>query len=225
MTDDGAFVVALLLAALAGWVDAAGLANSGHVFLSFMSGDTTDLAVSLTQQDWDKAGTIGAVLALFVAGVTTGELLEPLVGRRGQSAVLGVEALLLAAGAALHLPEVAGPDAATGFISLYPAVFAMGLQNATMHRAGGISIGLTYVTGTLVQVGRAVARVLRGGGEGRIISKYLGIWISLATGALLGTLALSVSSFIAMAVAAGVAALLAVVTAISRPPPAAMSRR
>jgi uncharacterized membrane protein YoaK (UPF0700 family) len=217
MTDDGAFVLALLLAALAGWVDAAGLANSGHVFLSFMSGDTTDLAVSLTRQDWAKAGTIGAVLGLFVAGVTVGELLEPLAGRRGQSVILGVEALMLAAGAALHLPAVAGPNAATGFISLYPAVFAMGLQNATMHRAGGISIGLTYVTGTLVQVGRAVARVLRREGGGGTIGKYMGLWVSLGIGALLGTLALSVSSFIAMAVAAGVAALLAVLTAISGP--------
>ena len=219
MTDDGAFVLALLLAALAGWVDAVGLASSGHVFLSFMSGDTTDLAVSLTRQDWAKVGTIGAVLGLFIAGVTVGELLRTLAGRRGQSVILAVEALMLATGAALHLPEVAGPDAATGFISFYPAVFAMGLQNATMHRAGGISIGLTYVTGALVQIGRAVAGVLKGRGGGWTIGKYIGLWVSLGTGALLGTLALSVSSFIAMAVAAGVAALLAVVTAISGPAP------
>ncbi len=190
------FVLALLLAALAGWVDAAGLATSGDLFISFMSGNTTDLGVAVTHRDWVKAGTIVAILALFVLGVVVGELLEPLAGRRGMSFVLGIEACFLAACAAL------GSD---GFIALYPAVFAMGLQNATMRRAGGISIGLTYVTGTLVQIGRAIAA--RDIGK---LWRYLALWGSLGIGA---GLAASVPAFYAMVAAAVFAASLAVVTA------------
>lgn len=199
MTDDGAFVLALLLAGLAGWVDAAGLAKAGELFLSFMSGNTTSLAVALTHQAWMKAAAIGAVLVLFVSGVAVGELVEPLAGRYGQMVVLWIESLFLAGAAALglHVGDI---------VALYPAVFAMGLQNATMHRAGGINIGLTYVTGTLVQVGRSIAGVARGERQWRRIGEYLALWFSLATGAFLGALAVSFSSFFAMAGATVIAA-------------------
>jgi len=214
--DDGAFGLALILAALAGWVDVAGLRDSGGVFLSFMSGNTTDLAVSLAHRDVARAETIGAVVVLFIAGVAFGEIIEPLGGRRGQSLVLGIEALILGGGAALHWPglpihlpfQLSLPAPA----SLFPLVFAMGLQNATMHRAGGIGIGLTYVTGTLVQIGRA----LGGRSSLRLLVRYLALWLSLATGAGLGAMALSVSTLAALSAAAAGAAWLAVSTALRR---------
>ena len=209
MSDDGAFGLALLLAGLAGWVDAAGLAGSGGVFLSFMSGNTTDLAASLVQQDFRQAATIGAIVALFVMGVVAGECIEPWGGRRGQSLVLSVESATLGIGAALHWPGLSIPAT----VSLFPLVFAMGLQNATMHRAGGISIGLTYVTGTLVQIGRAIAGLLGPEGDPRKLGKYVALWLSLAAGAGLGALALSISTLAALAAAAAAAGLLAVTTA------------
>jgi uncharacterized membrane protein YoaK (UPF0700 family) len=209
--NDGSFGVALLLAGLAGWVDAAGLADSSGVFLSFMSGNTTDLATSLARHDWSQAGTIAAVLVLFVAGVIMGELLDPLGGRFGPSLVLGVEALLLAGGAELQLQGLASPT-----FRLFPLVFAMGLQNATMHRAGGIGIGLTYVTGTLVQIGRALASMLKGATGARRLLQYLTLWLSLAGGAASGALAMSVSLPATLLFAAAVAASLAITTAISQ---------
>jgi len=209
MSDDGAFGLALLLAGLAGWVDAAGLAGSGGVFLSFMSGNTTDLAASLVQQDFRQAARIGAIVALFVMGVVVGERIEPWGGRRGQSLVLSIESATLGIGAALHWPGLSIPAT----VSLFPLVFAMGLQNATMHRAGGISIGLTYVTGTLVQIGRAIAGLLGREGDPRKLGKYVALWLSLAAGAGFGALALSISTLAALAAAAAAAGLLAVTTA------------
>lgn len=223
-SDSGAFGLALLLAALAGWVDAAGLAGSGGVFISFMSGNTTDFAASLAHRDWQTAGLIGTILALFVGGVVAGETLEHHLGpRHGPPLVLGLEALLLAAGAALqlfvhgalvhgatlHWAALFGID--SRFV-LCPLVFAMGLQNATMHRAGGISIGLTYVTGTLVQIGRTLASLLRGEGDRRQLLEYLALWVSLGTGAGFGALALSVSLAAALGSAAVAAAGLAAAT-------------
>ncbi|HEY0181570.1 MAG TPA: YoaK family protein [Rhodopila sp.] len=211
--NDGAFGLALLLAGLAGWVDAAGLAGSGGLFLSFMSGNTTDLAASLVHQEWPKAALIGAVIALFVAGVAAGELLEPLGGRFGPSLVLGVEAAALACGAALHWPGLVVPPSMVPYVPC-PLVFAMGLQNATMHRAGGIGIGLTYVTGTLVQIGRALADIVgRKGGGDRVVA-YGAVWLSLAFGSGCGVLALSLSPLAALSAAAGVALLLAVGLAV-----------
>jgi uncharacterized membrane protein YoaK (UPF0700 family) len=199
--DDGPFTRALLLAALAGWVDAAGLTGSGGLFISFMSGNTTDFAASLAHQRWLTAAIIGGILILFVMGVAAGEVLECRSGRNGPSLVLGLEAFFLAGGAAAHWFGIAAP------LGLYPLVFAMGLQNATMHRAGGITIGLTYVTGTLVQIGRGLA----GGGTGTP-AKHCALWLCLAVGAALATLALSVSVIGALAAAAAGAASLAATT-------------
>ncbi len=204
--DGAPFGLALLLAGLAGWVDAAGLAGSGGVFISFMSGNTTDLAVSLIQRKWPEALLIGSIVALFVAGVAAGEAVESRSGRQGPSIVLGLEALFLAAGAAVFWHGGAGR------FELCPLVFAMGLQNATMHRAAGISIGLTYVTGTLVQIGRG----LGGGGSGASV-KYCSLWLSLLTGAALATLAMSLSVPGALSAAAAAAAIIAAVTAVRRP--------
>jgi uncharacterized membrane protein YoaK (UPF0700 family) len=206
---EGTFTLALLLAALAGWVDAAGLSVSAHLFLSFMSGNTTDLAVAVARRDWSHAATIAAIVALFVAGVGFGELIAPLAGRRGTCLVLTIEAIILAAGAALHAPGVSIP----GLNPLFPLVFAMGLQNATMQHVGGISLSLTYVTGTLVQIGRGLAALLTGKGNIRSLTRYLALWLSLATGAGLGTLALSLSPLAALATASFIAALLAAMTA------------
>jgi uncharacterized membrane protein YoaK (UPF0700 family) len=206
--DNGAFGLALLLAGLAGWVDAAGLAGSGGVFISFMSGNTTDLAASLAHEDWVKAEVIGAVIALFVAGVAAGETLERIVGR---PLVLALEAFFLASGAALH----AYLQGAVAQLGLFPLVFAMGLQNATMHRAGGVSIGLTYVTGTLVQIGRTLAAMFCGKSGGRRLLEYFALWSTLAIGAGCGAMAMSVSPASALAFAAAVAAALAVVTVFS----------
>jgi uncharacterized membrane protein YoaK (UPF0700 family) len=206
--DDGKFGLALLLAGLAGWVDAAGLRDSGGVFLSFMSGNTTDLAVSLAHQDWVRAGIIAGVIASFVGGVVTGETIEPWGGSRGQSLVLGVEAVVLGGGALLHHPALPVP----AMVTFMPLVFAMGLQNATMRRAGGINIGLTYVTGTLVQVGRALSP----GGNRAHLSSYLALWFSLAIGSGLGAVTLSISMLMALSVACAVAAMLAVMALVVR---------
>jgi uncharacterized membrane protein YoaK (UPF0700 family) len=207
--QDGKFGLALLLAALAGWVDAAGLRDSGGVFLSFMSGNTTDLAVSLAHQNWLRAELIATVIVLFVLGVAAGETIEPWGGRRGQSLVLGIEALLLAGGAFLQAPSAHTPPA----IALLPLVFAMGLQNATMHRAGGINVGLTYVTGTLVQIGRNLAAIANHRADFRRLGQYLALWCSLAIGAGAGSLALAASPVAALSCAAAGAATLALVIA------------
>ncbi len=222
MNDDGSFGLALLLAGLAGWVDAAGLGSSGGVFLSFMSGNTTDLAVSVTHRDWTRVGTIAAIVGLFVVGVAIGEIVEPRAGRRGQSVVLAIEALALGFGAALHWPGLAVPApywpgvTVPALVALYPLAFAMGMQNATMHRAGGIGIGLTYVTGTLVQIGRSLAGAIGGEGDSRKLGEYAALWLSLAVGAGLGGLVLSLSTLGALCVAAAAAGSLAVATASGR---------
>ncbi|HAL05769.1 MAG TPA: hypothetical protein DCP26_00205, partial [Brevundimonas sp.] len=62
--------LALLLAALAGYVDSLGFLHLGGVFVSFMSGNSTRLAVSLAEGRWQAAGAVAGVLALFGAQIS-----------------------------------------------------------------------------------------------------------------------------------------------------------
>lgn len=65
----------------------------------------------------------------------------------------------------------------------------------------------------LVQIGRTIA----GAGERRRLADYSALWFSLAVGAALGTWAVSLSPVVALSVAAGMAAALAVGSAFKRP--------
>lgn len=141
-------VMASALAALAGAVDAAGLVRLRDIFVSFMSGNTTSLGTALGGGDWPRAGLIAGLIALFVAGAAAGEMLAVAAGRWRLPAVT----LAVAAGLAAPL---AAPSATVAAM-----VVSMGALNAAMQRAGGASVGLTYVTGALVRLGRGAGQTL-----------------------------------------------------------------
>lgn len=126
-------------------------------------------------------------------------------GRGSCSLVLVFEALLLVA-------AVVAND--WGVWLLLPALIlaiAMGVQNAAIHRAGGISVALTYVTGTLVHFGRAIAGALTGTSSLKEGWPYLALWATLVIGAALGAwTVVSVGAGWAIGFVAMVAAVLAV---------------
>ena len=180
-------------AVLAGWVDAVGLARLGGVFVSFMSGNTTNMGVDLAHLDGDRAAVAALVVALFVVGVVVGEFVPATGGRRGRGAIMLLVALLLgtaAVVAAQGAAHGAGPMTLAGPMTVAgPLVLAMGAQNVAARRRGGVAVGQTYVTGTLVNLGVALADGLRGRGFGHAGS-YFSNWLGLLGGALLGSLAL-----------------------------------
>ena len=117
-------VVATMLAALAGMVDVIGYLHLKGLFVSFMSGNSTQLAAALGRGDLGGAATIAELVALFVLGAAAGQMLADFTGRWHTTCVLIGVALFLAIAAVL----ATAPE---------PMVFAMGALNASMHRAGG----------------------------------------------------------------------------------------
>jgi uncharacterized membrane protein YoaK (UPF0700 family) len=168
------------LSALAGFIDATGFIDLGGFFVSFMSGNTTRLAVGLAAGN-GAAIIAGGLIILFVTGVMLGTLTGHFLRAHRAAGVLGLVTSLL--GLAALLGDLDDPRAAIIAMTL-----AMGAENAVFERDGEVHIGLTYMTGTLVKLGQHLTRALLGGPRWSW-TPYLLLWLGLASGALAGALA------------------------------------
>lgn len=158
--------LAIALSALAGFVDASGFVANGGYFISFMSGNSTRMAVDLVT-DMHRALVPAGLILGFVLGVALGTVVAARAGLARKVAVLGVVCALLALGAVGQ-----GTIVAQGAL-----VLAMGALNATFQREGEGTLALTYVTGALVKAGQALGgQKVPGAGAG------LGLWLGLVLG-------------------------------------------
>ncbi|MGC4011325.1 MAG: YoaK family protein [Pseudomonas sp.] len=189
------------LSVLAGMTDAIGFLATGD-FVSFMSGNTTRLAVAVSEHDVPTFWRLSLAVICFIAGNTLGIVLARGFKRRAAPLLLVVAALL---GFAAIWPEEYKLHA---FVS---AIIAMGMLNAVVEQVNGMPIGLTYVTGALSRFGRGLGRwligerpngwrvqlipwsgMLLGGAAGGLLEHHLGLIAMAVSGTLACTLALAV---------------------------------
>lgn len=168
--------IAVGASALAGYVDAIGFLSLGGFFVSFMSGNSTRLAVGIAGLP-PEALIAARLIGCFVVGVVLGSLLGAAAKRMRRPAVLALVAALLAVAAFLDTVDV---QVAMLFVAM-----AMGAENTTFERDGEVSIGLTYMTGTLVKLGQRLAGAIMGGPRIAWLP-YLLLWLGLVTGAVIG---------------------------------------
>lgn len=199
--------LAAVLASLAGYVDALGFIGTGGLFVSFMSGNSTQAGVEALDGGFDIAVLSGLLVAGFVAGVTIGSLDAARGGAHRVRVVLSAAAALAAAGViGLLWPE------ATGRFVLLAA--AMGSMNTLYVADGRARIAITYATGTLVTLGVAIADRIRGRSHGAWVRPLI-LWGALVVGAAVGATLVFVAPAAALPVA--IAALLAVAVVVARP--------
>jgi uncharacterized membrane protein YoaK (UPF0700 family) len=197
--------LACALSALAGYVDGIGFLHLGGLFVSFMSGNSTRMGVSLAQGDWSNAAAALGLVALFVVGAAAGSLIVFGRGANRQPWVLLVEASLLAVAALCYTVGLSNAAVAA-------MVLAMGLENAVFQIEGGAGLGLTYVTGALVKVGQHLAAALTGGARWAWLPNLL-LWAALVAGSVCGALAYHWINLGAIWFAAGAALALSVMVA------------
>ncbi|WP_442680319.1 YoaK family protein [Sphingomonas sp. ASY06-1R] len=193
-------LLAIGLAALAGFVDALGFLKLGGLFVSFMSGNSTRMATGFVSGA-PASLSAAALIGVFVAGVVMGAIVGRRAGRWRKQAVLGflVLELAIAAGAA----SIAG---GMRFAPLLMAC-AMGSANAIFQRDGEVSVGVTYMTGTLVKLGQHLAAALAGGPRLAWLP-YLLLWLGLVVGAIAGAALFPILGLGALWIAVAAAALL-----------------
>jgi uncharacterized membrane protein YoaK (UPF0700 family) len=172
--------LAICFAGLAGYVDALGFMKLGGFFVSFMTGNSTRLAVGLTT-NFGNAAMAASLILTFLLGVILGSFVAQASRHHRRAAVMFfVSALLLVAAVLNALGSERGAIVAMGL--------AMGAENAVFERNGEVSIGLTYMTGTLVKLGQHLAMAFMGGSK-TAWAPYFLLWSGLVAGAVLGAMA------------------------------------
>ena len=199
--------LACALSAMAGYVDGIGFLHLGGLFVSFMSGNSTRLGVSLAQANWSSAAEAIGLILLFVMGAACGSLIVLGRGANRQPWVLLVEAMLLALAALCYAFGLSNAAVAA-------MVLAMGLENAVFQIDGGAGLGLTYITGALVKVGQFAAAAMTGGARWGWLPNLL-LWTALVAGSACGALAYHLINLAAVWFAAALALILSGIVAAS----------
>ena len=143
--------LAACLATIAGFVDAYGMITYG-VYVSFMSGNTTQTGYQAAEGAYGAALLSALAIPFFVMGSFAGTLLVEFAARVARRRVFGVVAAGLALIVGLTKLGLLSGGGAIAAIS-----FAMGVMNAAFSRVGAQSVSLTFVTGTLSRVGSHLA--------------------------------------------------------------------
>lgn len=192
---------AMALAALAGCVDAIAFMQLGGFFISFMSGNSTRLAVGLQHEDWAAVRTLLAILACFISGAALGDIIRTRATQKNKAAcVLSMVALLL------MIAALCNSSGSTWIAMLFIAL-AMGAENSVLRSDGENVIGVTYMTGTLVKMGQRIAVALQGGDRFAWIP-YTMVWLGLILGGISGAFLFAHFRFHALWIPTGWALLL-----------------
>jgi uncharacterized membrane protein YoaK (UPF0700 family) len=151
-------VLVLLLACVAGAVDALGYMGLGQVLTANMTGNTVLLGLALGQAETRAAVRSSIALVGFLVGASLGASMtsrgQP--GSMGSPAVmvtLGIEWCLLAAlGIGWYLSRDLDQNQAMQAALVMLSALAMGLQSAVGRHLNIPGIATTYITGTLVSL-------------------------------------------------------------------------
>lgn len=169
--------LAVILAALAGMIDVVAFLALGGFFASFMSGNSTRLAIGIGG-NWSDAMLAGGLILAFVAGVIGATVLGRSAGPQRQMRIVALVAALI-----LLCAAIAKPYQSTQILLL---AAAMGAMNGVFERDGEVSVGLTYMTGTLVRLGQGLARWMMRDGDVDGWLRHAILWTSFLGGGLFG---------------------------------------
>ena len=193
--------LAAALSVLAGMTDAIGFMATGD-FVSFMSGNTTRLAVAISDNDLNTTGRLLLAIGIFIAGNALGIIVARLGGRRALPLLLCIGMLLCAAAAWPQDSQL---------LTIVAAILAMGMLNAAVEQVNGLPVGLTYVTGALSRFGRGLGRWIMGerrdGWRVQLVP-----WAGMFVGAVIGALLESHLGLNALLVSGALSAVLGLLT-------------
>ena len=160
--------LAIVLAAIGGWVDAIGFLTLFGLFTAHLSGNTARLGVALGRGEASTALTYAVPIVVFFGGAVLGMAFMTARHARGRGAIaplLAVEAVLVATfmvvGTILRDAGDLTPRSAAYYGLAVLAVAAMGLQTAALRHAAGVPVHTTFITGMVTHFAEAIVGVVR----------------------------------------------------------------
>ena len=183
MTPTPKLSLGLLLTAAAGFMDAIGFIEMGGFFVSFVSGNTTQLGDALANGIWPVGVLTASLITMFFLGGVAGSSLALLDRRWAPSAVLTLVVLAILASLSMAMWGLP-PSQATLALAL-----AAGAQNAILPPEGSARLGTTFVTGTMFAAGQDLAKAFWRKAPPWRWAQHLLVWASLMIGAGIGALA------------------------------------
>ncbi len=170
---------AIFATLITGFLDAVGYAQLGHLYVSFMSGNSTQLGMALASQ-WSSAPLIVLIIGSFVGGATIGTLIAEADARLTTVTVLGAE--LLAFLIAITLVLFGYDRIGLAFVAV-----AMGMQNNLHQVIVGADVGKGFITGALFALGPVAGPVFFKGKAkiGQAASNALS-WTAFVSGVVIG---------------------------------------
>jgi len=157
--------VALLLTAVAGYIDVFGYIFIYGVYVAHMSGNTVAAARHMADLHWYGFLRHAWPILTFVGGLIIGAILFEAQVRRFRwpvASTLLLESILIggfiaAASGINFAPAVPPQPAGKYYLMVALLTVSMGLQNVTVRKIGGLNVYTTFVTGSLVKFGEAAA--------------------------------------------------------------------
>jgi len=232
------YLTALVLTAVAGFVDIFAYLALYRVFVANMSGDSIYVGLQTAKHDWVQVFHRGLPVAAFVGGLLACSVVVEMAKRHAVRQMLAltlmVEALCLVAflafGARLlgGLPRpVSQPSSDTAALVAL-AAFAMGIQNASLRAAGVLNVYTTHVTGTLTRMAQRFVQFifsLRGHSGSALRHPRLhqainlaGLWVAYVLGAAAGGWSWLDVGFVAVWAPIGAIAITGIVAFLSPAP-------
>ncbi|WP_232604739.1 YoaK family protein [Photobacterium carnosum] len=170
-----------MLLFVAGIIDAIGFIHlKNGLFVSFMSGNTTHVAMLLSSHQYSQSISYISVILLFVSGVTVGEMIAVLQKKNYRWLVMSAVSILLCS--AVFIEQITIP-----MVTNFVLAFAMGLQNIALRITISKAMPLTFATAFLANTGRELAMLLLGQGDKNVLIKQFCLWLSIFIGAIVGS--------------------------------------
>ncbi len=183
-----------MLLFVAGIVDAIGFIHlKNGLFVSFMSGNTTHVAMLLSSHQYHQSLPYIGVILLFVTGITVGEMIAVLQRKNYRWLVMSAVSILLCS--AIFIEQITIP-----MVTNFVLAFAMGLQNIALRITINKAMPLTFATAFLANTGRELAMLLLGQGDKKVFIKQISLWLSIFIGAIVGSELMVVSLSYALVV-------------------------
>jgi uncharacterized membrane protein YoaK (UPF0700 family) len=176
--------LATILTVLAGFLDAAAYIELNHLYVSFMSGNSTHLGLSIPTGDLSQILGVLIVIGAFVFGAFAGTWVSDNSGPHSLILTLAAETAMLFIAVILAVMSALHP-------SLFVVAVAMGMQNSLHQVVAGADVGRGFITGALFSLGQSLARLKCGNGQGWRAASYFVSWLVFVIGASIGAVSLS----------------------------------